>query len=446
MSNLQDKILGSWFCMAVGDAMGTAVKGLKPETITQYFHQVDGFKDVRPFIGKGIKQYRMQGLYGCQTQKALVVSECLLKNKKTDPEVISNLLRQLAQEGPDHYFGLFRHSEGIFRKAVENLPDKAAQYRTDQNISGCSYATLSVPIALYHQTNNPTLMRQCIETCLLLSNSPWEVTGSALVGFMVNTFLTIDSGRMGDGESVAMEILNAAVGFTEQAESYFEQNYPDLWNKNDGENAHALSRIIRQLKENYSKMTLDQLLELICKNASIHVKTTVYHANQGYVLTILPLALAMILKGGGDLKTVLTRSLNMGREADKVGAVVGAWAGALYGFSQIPENWKTGLANAKEIKARGEALALRQDQKKLKDIVEMESGLTHKEYEDQKKYGVRDAKKSVPKIEEIDFDEDSIELAKVPKKDDPLMWRKFHKDKTRMKRDRRKNMSKDMDE
>ena len=71
MSDLKDKILGSWMGMAIGDALGQSVKGLKPETVKQYFKQVDTYHDVRPFIGKGIKQYRMAGLYGVQTQRAL---------------------------------------------------------------------------------------------------------------------------------------------------------------------------------------------------------------------------------------------------------------------------------------------------------------------------------------------------------------------------------------
>ena len=50
--DMEDKILGSWFGMAVGDAMGQSVKGLKPETIKQYFKQVDSYKDVRSYIGK----------------------------------------------------------------------------------------------------------------------------------------------------------------------------------------------------------------------------------------------------------------------------------------------------------------------------------------------------------------------------------------------------------
>ena len=64
MNDTHKKLVGSWFGMAVGDAMGRPAKGLKPAAIRQIFGTMDSFKDVRPIIGKGIKGYRMQGLYG----------------------------------------------------------------------------------------------------------------------------------------------------------------------------------------------------------------------------------------------------------------------------------------------------------------------------------------------------------------------------------------------
>ena len=82
MSTLKEKIVGSWYGMAVGDAMGLAIKGLKAATVRQMFGTMDGFKDVRPFLGKGIKRFKMPGLYGAQTQSALAAGDCLLKNKK----------------------------------------------------------------------------------------------------------------------------------------------------------------------------------------------------------------------------------------------------------------------------------------------------------------------------------------------------------------------------
>ncbi|MBT7521014.1 MAG: hypothetical protein HN646_01945, partial [Nitrospina sp.] len=75
---LKDKVVGSYYGMAVGNAMGMSVKSLKPETILQLFGPINEFKDVSSFIGKGIKHFKMRGLYGCQTQSALVIGDCLL--------------------------------------------------------------------------------------------------------------------------------------------------------------------------------------------------------------------------------------------------------------------------------------------------------------------------------------------------------------------------------
>ncbi|SVC93111.1 uncharacterized protein METZ01_LOCUS345965, partial [marine metagenome] len=89
MNTLKDKVIGSWYGMAVGDAMGLSAKSMKPETVRQLFGSMDGFKDVRPFIGKGIKRFKMQGLYGRQTQSALAIADGLLINKKWETSEIS---------------------------------------------------------------------------------------------------------------------------------------------------------------------------------------------------------------------------------------------------------------------------------------------------------------------------------------------------------------------
>ena len=130
MSDLQDKILGSWVGMAVGDALAQSVKGLKPETVKQYFKQVDKYHDVRPYIGKGIKQYRMAGLYGVQTQRALAVYDSLLKTKKPNGEDLSDLLVRLSAHGPENYFGVFRRPEGCFYKSVQDLPNRSFVHPT----------------------------------------------------------------------------------------------------------------------------------------------------------------------------------------------------------------------------------------------------------------------------------------------------------------------------
>ena len=170
--------------MAVGDALGQSVKGLKPETVKQYFKQVDRYHDVRPYIGKGIKQYRMAGLYGVQTQRALAVCDSLLKTKKPNGEDLSDLLVRLSAHGPENYFGMFRRPEGCFYKSVQDLPNRSEPLQADQASAYACYFSMAVPLALYQQRPSKTLMQYCIEAALLLSRHPWEVVGAAVTGFI----------------------------------------------------------------------------------------------------------------------------------------------------------------------------------------------------------------------------------------------------------------------
>ena len=160
-------------------------------------------------------------------------------------------------------------------------------------------------------------------------------------------------------------------------------------------------------------------------------------------LTLLPLALGHLLMRGGDFAPVLTGTLNLGREADKLGALVGAWAGALHGFSGIPDSWKSGLVNGREIRLRGEALAKRKKGLAGRDLLEMELGLTQKEAEERRKYLPKEARKSVNKstvLEDL-WLEGEAEDSLPQLREDPRRWRQFEKDKTRKKRDRRRNLA-----
>ena len=138
--------------------------------------------------------------------------------------------------------------------------------------------------------------------------------------------------------------------------------------------------------ENSGDVRFDELLSWICQNASDRHKTKIISPVQGYVLTLLPLCLLLVLREGRGFDSSLTTGLNMGKEADKTGILIGIWAGAIYGWQGIPESWRSGLVNGKEIRLRGEGLFSGRFPKEAKDIYEMELGLTTKEFEVGKKY------------------------------------------------------------
>jgi hypothetical protein len=204
-------------------------------------------------------------------------------------------------------------------------------------------------------------------------------------------------------------------------------------------NPEAMSRTLRDLADQYSQGQLEKLPAWVCDNASSYIKTKIVHATQGHALTILPLALVRVLTAGSDFASVLTGTLNLGREADKLGALIGCWAGAVHGLAGIPQAWQSGLVNAKEIKLRGEALAKRKKGSVGKELLDMELGLTQKEAEERRKYLPKEPTKSAKKgsvLEDLWLEEGEDTLPQL--KEDPRRWREFERDKTRKKRDRRR--------
>ena len=447
MDNFRDKVVGSWFGMAVGDAMGSGVRGLKPQTIAQCFKETEGYKDVRPFIGKGIKQYRTQGLYGSLTQSALVVCDTLLQSRKVDLDAISQALLHLATGGRESEFGVFRHCRSSLRRTIEEIPSRTDPRFASQHTDFCDYVAMSVPIALYFHDQKSAMMKACMEVGLLMSKHPWEAIGMALNGFLTARFLAEGSDNL-DSKSLAPEkILSEAIDFCVEAEDLFKHMQAGLWN-DLGDKGPALSRTFMGLGKNFSKMDEVSRMQWICENASTYYRTPVTHPSQGYILTLLPLALSMVLKPERDFATTLADAMNQGREADKLCVLAGAWAGALYGYSRIPVFLQTGLVNAREIRLRGEALANRKASKGAKVLYEMESALTSKEYEDSRKFVSKKINKQAQKPVKpmgLMSEEDGVESL-IPSKEDAFAWRKYQRDKSRNKRGRRRNIgSKDID-
>jgi ADP-ribosylglycohydrolase len=64
------------------------------------------------------------------------------------------------------------------------------------------------------------------------------------------------------------------------------------------------------------------------------------------------------LLSGQDFKETILHAVNLGHDADTVGAITGQLAGAVYGASAIPEGWKEKLVRCDDIKKMAEDLAI----------------------------------------------------------------------------------------
>ena len=434
MESDPDKIMGCFLGMAIGDAMGRAVNGLKPEAIGQIFGTVDDYKDVKKVVGKGIKRYRMKGLYGAPTQCALAVCDGVLTNKKKFLEGTLKNIQSLSKGGPENHFGVFRSSESCLWKAVDLLDEQPTE-PTPQSSATALFASLSIPLALFHKKWSKTLATQCLDLALMFSSHPQEVVGTVLNGFLVTRFLALQEDEL---ISQGKEILQEAAEICVQTERKYQDRVNVFEDESIAKSKHAFSRTLEGLIPQLGK-TEKEALQWIVDNASVYTKREIRHPSQGFSLTLIPLALHWILSRENEF--LLASIFTQGRDTEKLGALAGAWSGAVHGAQVIPENLKTGLVNSREIRLRGEALFQRRMKKEMKPLADMETALTAKEAEEAKRYQPKEAKKIFKPIA-ADFWEDEEDI--VPSKEDRAQWRKFQKEKTKSKRDRRKNLPDDI--
>lgn len=72
----------------------------------------------------------------------------------------------------------------------------------------------------------------------------------------------------------------------------------------------------------------------------------------------LPVALGMLLAGGGDFRRAVLGSVNYGRDCDSIATMSGALAGALHGAAAVPAEWSREVARASRLDLTAPALAL----------------------------------------------------------------------------------------
>ncbi|MFF8605226.1 ADP-ribosylglycohydrolase family protein [Streptomyces sp. NPDC015346] len=72
----------------------------------------------------------------------------------------------------------------------------------------------------------------------------------------------------------------------------------------------------------------------------------------------LPVALGMLLVGGGDYRRTVLGSVNYGRDCDSIATMAGALVGALRGEAAVPSDWSKQVAEASRLDLHAPAAAL----------------------------------------------------------------------------------------
>ena len=297
----ENRILGSLLGLAVGDALGTAVE----------FQARDSFPPVTDMVGGGVFNLA-PGQWTDDTSMALCIAASLIETGAYDPR---DQLARFVRWYRDGYFSSTGRCFDIgnqTRAALEEFEVTGEPYR--ETVGGMS-------------AGNGSLMRLA-PVAMAFCDDP-EAAGR----------FCADSSRT---THPAVECVEACGAYGRMIAAAIE-----------GASRADLCVLATELAEQVTSPDLAAIL-----SGSYRVKERDEISSSGYVLHSLEAALWALTRTDTFPDGVLL-AVNLGDDADTVGAIYGQLAGALYGRSGIPESWRTRLHDVGTIEDLAAGIARR---------------------------------------------------------------------------------------
>ena len=276
---IKDRLMGALVGLAVGDAVGTTVE----------FRERDTFPPVTDMVGMGPFNLPV-GYWTDDTSMAVCLAESLIKDSNLDK---TDLLNRFA----DWYYGGVNSSTGrcfdignTTRTSIDNFK------RTGETINNTDF----------YSAGNGSIMRLSPAVIAHYDNEAKAVATAALQSETTHGSIAC----MDSCELMAEVLLNAI--YADEKSRIFNIDPKDHW--------------CAEVKQILTSLDVER----------DHVSSS------GYVIDTLHAALWCV-KQTDNFKDAILLAVNLGDDADTVGAVTGQIAGAYYGLAGIPDNWKIKL-------------------------------------------------------------------------------------------------------
>lgn len=281
MNNLQDKLIGSLVGLAVGDAVGTTVEFKPRGTFPRHTDMTGG----GPFRLKA-------GYWTDDTSMAMCLAESLLFEPSLDPD---DLLTKFCKWYNDGYnsptgkcFDIGNTTVTALEKYMYNgsLKNNSADYH-----AGNGSIMRLAPVAITHHRDRVSAARVAAAQSET-THATGTTTGASelLSEILINCYNATDK----------MDVMDINV----------QQHWPEL------------------------------VSNIVTENVKDKIESQI--RSTGYVIHTLEAAVWCFLNTDNFRDAIIT-AVNLGDDADTVGAVTGQIAGAYYGESGIPQEWKDKL-------------------------------------------------------------------------------------------------------
>jgi len=278
-----DKIAGCLVGLATGDALGAPLEFLPRSIVRQRFPS--GLKEMISSENWG------KGEYTDDTEMALLLAESLLNNNELIATDIARRFRNWARTAKD---------VGIQTRAVVGMPGYegdpmrcARDYFIDhlESSAGNGAVMRCAPVALF-RLSSPERLESDSRSAAQVTHWDSRAQTSCVI---VNRWIHLS---IRDGVRDAREIVL----------DHLPENEQKYWERLEN---------IEQLPEESIK-------------------------SSGYTVHTVEAAIWSFLTTS-SFENALIRAVNLGDDADTVGAVTGAIAGAYYGYENIPKQWRNDL-------------------------------------------------------------------------------------------------------
>ncbi|MEM8600213.1 MAG: ADP-ribosylglycohydrolase family protein [Bacteroidota bacterium] len=302
-----DRVRGTLLGTAIGDALGMPIEHLSHQNVRLYY--------------KGIKEFRADekrgeldaGQWTGDTQRTLALARVLAKTNAG--ETVAERLR-------DEVMDVLPHARR-WQPGLVGALEHGAAFDTPTNGAAVTMAPLAVWLALdEHSEDGIVFVRTIVEAT---HRHPASVAAACGQAFAIHTALRA-APDLFDAEAFWEAVLIA----TRDAEQRL------------GDADTSVSDRLAALQGNLDDFPLD--LQDACGGTGAR-------ASESW-----PFALAMFARNPHLPEATLLSAINVGGDANSVGAMCGALLGALNGADAFPQAWHDGLEARDEILAAADAL------------------------------------------------------------------------------------------
>lgn len=342
-----DRAIGAVVGLTIGDALGAPVEGWSARRISEQFGTLMHYADTG----------RLPGAYTDDTQQALCITDVLLEQGGFDPDALAAKFVKLAEPlaepvqgvaGP--YFGAFRGTGPGFRESVQALRQGVSWRESGTLSAGNGTAMRVAPLGAFCRGRRFAEFRSAVfQSAWITHTDPRALSAAFMIAYSV--IHAISQGDEFHPESYLHELHSVV----RDAEKTIERRYwsPDLGI--DKEACRHVSGAIERVR-GWLRLDVRAAIGAISKYAQQRTQLRT-NALSAFVLGSGTVTIYLFARHFEDPEDAIVTAINLGGDADTIGAMVGALVGALHGHNALPAHWRDGLRNHDAIYARAEALA-----------------------------------------------------------------------------------------